>query len=259
MQASGEEVVTGLFEIHVFVLPLDPPPEVVQAFRAACGGHMKALLLNLDYVGKGFVGVLQTSRYVKGDVASARAAAAADAAVLRAAGLEVVRGEVEAGATCEGVARDARGAGRSPPPRRGGPGVARERGGGPATGGGAPRHAADAERSPPDRYFETHVLIDRPAGVIDDADVASLRDIAAGLSRRLATPVPLSYNALKPGQRFLNFRARGVGLDVVADRLRALEAAVANIDGLVVKKVIAGDICFDSNRAVDDGWLEPLP
>lgn len=225
MQASGEEVVTGLFEIHVFVLPLDPPPEVVQAFRAACGGHMKALLLNLDYVGKGFVGVLQTSRYVKGDVASARAAAAADAAVLRAAGLEVIREKVEAVATCEGV----------------------------------PRDAADAERSPPDRYFETHVLIDRPAGVIDDADVASLRDIAADLSRRLATPVPLSYNALKPGQRFLNFRARGVGLDVVADRLRALEAAVANIDGLVVKKVIAEYICFDSNRAVDDGWLEPLP
>ncbi len=225
MQASGEEVVTGLFEIHVFVLPLDPPPEVVQAFRAACGGHMKALLLNLDYVGKGFVGVLQTSRYVKGDVASARAAAAAAA----------------------------------PAPRAPGGGVAGGRAGGAPLWGGVPGDAADAERSPPDRYFETHVLIDRPAGVIDDADVASLRDIAAGLSRRLAAPVPLSYNALKPGQRVLNFRARGVGLGVVADRVRALEAAVANIDGLVVKKVIAEYICFDSNRAVDDGWLEPLP
>lgn len=183
---------------------------------------MKALLLNLDYVGKGFVGVLQSSRYVQGDVTLARAAAAHDADILRAAGFTVLREKVEAVANCTGV----------------------------------PHDDAAAARAPHDRYFEFHILIDRPGRPLDDADVASLRGIAAEFSLRLGTPVPLSYNALKPAQRFLNLRARGVGLDAAQAPVRALEAA-AQAAGLTIKKVIAEYICFDSNLAVDDGWLEP--
>lgn len=219
-----QETVTGAFEIHVFVLPLDPSPAQAEAFRAACGGHMKALLLNLDYVGRGFVGVLQTSRYVQGDVALARAAAAEDAAILRAAGFEVIREKVEALASCDGV----------------------------------PADAAAAVRSPRDRYFEFHVLVDRPGRSIGDADMASLRGVAGQFARELGTPVPLSYNALKPAQRFLNLRARGVGLAEAMAPVRALERTIAGMDGLAVKKVIAEYICFDSNRAVDNGWLEPV-
>lgn len=220
---SSDEVVTGSFEIHVFVAPLDPSPALAEAFTAACGRHMKALLLELDYVGKGFVGVLQSSRYVQGDVAAARAAAAEDAAILRAAGFEVIREKVEAIASCEGV----------------------------------PRSAADATRSPEDRYFEFHVLIERPGQPLADADVASLRGLAGEFSRSLGTPVPLSYNALKPAQRFLNLRARGVGLAEASRPVRELEAAIGRMEGLAVKKVISEYICFDSNRAVDNGWLEP--
>lgn len=225
MSTAPAEVVTGSFELHVFVAPLRPSPAQVEAFAAACAGRMKALLLNLDYVGQGFVGVLQTSRYVQGDVALARAAVAEDAGLLRAAGFEVIREKVEAVSTCAGV----------------------------------PQDAEDALRSPDDRYFETHLLIDRPGRPIDDIDVAALRGIAAEFSRRLGTPVPLSYNALKPAQRFLNLRARGVGLDAATRTVRELEAAIAGTDGLHVKKIICEYICFDSNRAVDNGWLEPLP
>jgi hypothetical protein len=221
---SVDESITGSFEIHVFVAPLDPDVAQAEAFTRACAGHMKALLLNLDYVGKGFVGVLQSSRYVQGDVADARAAAAHDAELLRAAGFEVIREKVEAVATCAGV----------------------------------PQDAADAARSPGDRYFEFHLLVDRPGRPIDDADVASLRGVADEFSRRLGTPVPLSYNALKPAQRFLNLRARGLGLTEALAPVRAMEAAIAAMDGLAVKKVIAEYICFDSNRAVDNGWLEPV-
>jgi hypothetical protein len=70
--------------------------------------------------------------------------------------------------------------------------------------------------------------------------------------------VPLSYNALKPAQRFLNVRARGVGLAEAMAPVDALAAAIAGVEGLVVKKTIAEYICFDSNRAVDNGWLEPV-
>ena len=221
------EHVTGLFELHVFVEPLDPPDDVVERFRAACRSAsppMKALLLELDYVGKGFVGVLQSSRYVEGDVAAARAAIAGDAAHLRAAGFRVIREKIEAMATAAGV----------------------------------PGDAAAAQQSPTDRYFEFHVLIDRASGLTDD-DMRTIRTLGEALAAQLGTPVPLSYNALKPGQRFLNLRARGCGLDRAMRPVDELRAALADRGALEVVKVIAEYICFDTNRAVDNGWLEPLP
>lgn len=224
---TNQEHVTGSFEIHIFVEPLDPPPEAIAAFRVACAAAptpMKALLLHLDYVGQGFVGVLQSSRYVQGDVAAAREAARADAEALRSAGLSVIREKVEAVATDAGV----------------------------------PQNAEDARRSPDDRYFEFHVLIDGKARPLSEDDMRSLRAIAADLAAQLGTPVPLSYNALKPSQRFLNLRARGVGLDQAMIPVRALEQAVTSAGVLEVKKVITEYICFDSNRAVDNGWLEAL-
>ncbi|HEU4406075.1 MAG TPA: hypothetical protein VFS43_12475 [Polyangiaceae bacterium] len=226
--AAPEETVTGTFELHVFVAPLDPPDGAVERFGAACRSApapMKALLLRLDYVDRGFVGVLQSSRYVTGDVASARAAARADAEALRAAGLEVVREKVEAVAQNPGV----------------------------------PQTGAEGRRSPADRYFEFHLLIDGRRGPLSEGDMRELGRLSAEFSRRLGTPVPLSYNALKPAQRFLNLRARGVGLDEAQRAVAELRAAVEAGAELDVKKVIAEYICFDSNRAVDDGWLEPLP
>ena len=226
--SSGKpEVVTGSFEIHIFVEPLDPPPEAVEAFHLACRGApepMKALLLQLDYVGRGFVGVLQSSRYVRGGVAEAREAARVDAARLRAAGFSVIREKVEAVATNEGVPQDAR----------------------------------DATDSPADRYFEFHVLIDGQKGPLSPEDMVALRALAAAFSAKLRSPVPLSYNALKPAQRFLNVRARGVGLDAALGMVHELEQAALALGQVVVKKTIAEYICFDSNRAVDNGWLEPL-
>jgi hypothetical protein len=227
MAPDPAEHVTGSFEIHIFVEPFDPSPAQAEAFGAACRGApapMKALLLRLDYVGRGFVGVLQSSRYVQGDVALAREAARADAEVLRRAGFTVIREKVEAVAQDDGV----------------------------------PQDAADAARSPKDRYFEFHVLIDGLQQPLTPEDMAALRGLAATFSARLQSPVPLSYNALKPSQRFLNLRARGVGLQQAMVPVEALKQAVAELGPIAVKKVIAEYICFDSNRAVDNGWLEPL-
>lgn len=221
--AASDEIVTGVFELHIFVEPLDPPPAAVEAFRQACQSApspMKALLLQLDYVGKGYVGVLQSSRYVEGDVASARDAARVDAEVLRAAGFTVIREKVEALVKNPGVPRD---------------------------------HDA-ATHSPHDRYFEFHLLVDSKTGTVaEDA----LRDLSVRFTNRLGAPVPLSYNAFKPAQRFLNLRARGVGLDAAMRPVDELAAAITAIPDLTVKKVIAEYICFDTNRAVDNGWLEP--
>lgn len=152
-------------------------------------------------------------------------AAAEDARLLADQGFEVVRTKIEAVATNEGV----------------------------------PRSMEDAESSPPDRYFEFHLLVDGKDGPISNEDVASLRAIARDMSARLGQPVPLSYNALKPAQRFLNLRARAMGLDDALVHVRELERQVAETRVLGVVKVISEYICFDDNRALDDGWLEPLP
>ena len=185
---------------------------------------MKGLLLNLDYEGRGFVGVLQSSRYVRGTLEEARIGADEDAKILTEDGFEVVRKKIEAVATSAGV----------------------------------PLTADDAKRSPPYRYFEFHLLIDGKNGPISNANVASLRTIARDMSARLRQPVPLSYNALKPSQRFLNLRARGCGLDDAMVHVRSLEEQVAQTGVLGVVKVISEYICFDDNRALDNGWLEPL-
>lgn len=226
----SDEVVTGTFEIHIFVTPLDPSPEKAQAFTTACRGdgetpRMKGLLLNLDYEGRGFVGVLQSSRYVRGTLEEARLGADEDARILVEKGFEVVRKKIEAVATSDGV----------------------------------PVTANDAKWSPADRYFEFHLLIDGKTGPISNENVASLRTIAREMSARLKQPVPLSYNALKPAQRFLNLRARGCGLDDAMVHVRSLEQQVGQTGVLSVVKVISEYICFDDNRALDNGWLEPLP
>jgi len=144
--------------------------------------------------------------------------------VLSRAGLDVIREKVEALATCAGV----------------------------------PQSAEHALHSPPDRYFEFHVLIDGKDRPLSEADMRALRDVANRHAAQLDTPVPLSYNALKPAQRFLNLRARGVGLAQALQPVQALERELLASGELTVKKVIAEYICFDTNRAVDNGWLEPL-
>lgn len=226
---SSDEGVTGTFEIHIFVLPLNPSLEVAEAFTVACRGsgaapRMKGLLLYLDYEDQGFVGVLQSSRYVTGTLADAERGAEEDATILRNDGFEVVRKKIEALTTNDHV------------PQRTSPACAH-----------------------PDRYFEFHLLIRDPRGPISNEEVASLRRIASDMRRRLKRPVPLSYNALKPGQRFLNLRARDVGLDDALMSVRDLERLVAETGDLEVAKVISEYIVSDDNRALDQGWLEPKP
>jgi hypothetical protein len=225
---SSAEVVTGTFELHVFVEPLNPSPEQAEAFSVACRGAptpMKPLLLNLDYVHQGFVGVLQSSRYVDGDLEAAKRAASGDADVLRRAGFTVIREKIEALATNAGI----------------------------------PHTAQDALRSPADRYFEFHVLIEGREQPLTEADMVALRGLSQSHCAALKAPVPLSYNALKPSQRFLNLRSRGVGLDDALKPVHELERRIAALGPLVVKKVISEYICFDTNRAIDNGWVEPLP
>jgi hypothetical protein len=224
------EPVTGTFEIHIFVNPLNPDAATAERFQKACaeastpGKRVKGLLLYLDFEGQGFVGVLQTSRYVQGTLDDAQTVASEDAAMMRAAGFEVIREKIEAMSICDGV----------------------------------PRTNDEASRAERDRYFEFHILIEPRNWALADEDVARLRWISSELSKRWKRPVPLSYNAFKPGQRFLNARVQGEGLDTAMQTVEAIEWAIRETGTLHVVKVISEYICSDTNRGLDSGWLDPL-
>ena len=222
----------GTFELHVFVDPLDPPTETSDRFIEVCGENsgpnhrIKSLLLNLDYEHVGFVSVMQTSRYCQGDLEDAVRECAKDAEVLRQAGFTVLREKVESMVVNEGV----------------------------------PKSAAEARALPDTFYFEFHILVNRRDDEeLHEADFATLRAIAQDLSPKLGTPIPLSYNAFKPGQRFLNARTYGLGIEESNAKVAVIEDAINATETLRVSKVIREFICSDDNTALDQGWLEPLP
>ena len=140
-------VPTGVFEIHLFVTPLEPSEEVTEKFSRDCAdGKMKGLLLKLDYDGKGFVGVLQSSAYCRG-LAETFDLMAQQKQHLMERGWNVVREKIEATASNDGV----------------------------------PLEDSDAARV--GSFFESHVACGPMRG-IDNDDVAKLRDISSAFSSK---------------------------------------------------------------------------
>lgn len=218
---------TDTFELHVFVGPVEPDEATVARFREACTSAdepMKALLLRLDFAGRGFLGVLQSSRYVRGPLEDAVRAAGRDAAALRAAGLAVVREKIEAVATSPCV----------------------------------PQSAEDPRAREPARYFEVHLLFAPVGEVLTEAHERALEEVSRACALALGRPVPRSYNAFKPSLRFLNLRAYGVGLDGARTDVEYVAARVERTGLWARVKVLEEYVSYDTNRALDQGWLEPL-
>ena len=218
--------VQGPFELHVFVAPLNPSSEECERFASACAeGGIKGLHLFLVF-DQGPIGVLQSSVYVDGGFHDALARCHENAEHLRARGFRVIREKIEAAATNVGV----------------------------------PINAAEARRVPGDLCFEFHVSI---AGPNDEplvhADHTFLERLAKELTTDFGTRVPLSWNAFKAGQRFLNARTYGLGYQ---ESMEFVNTIVGRIEkqGLVARKLIREFVVFDTNKDLDRGWLEdPLP
>jgi hypothetical protein len=123
-----------------------------------------------------------------------------------------------------------------------------------------------------------------------------LREISRVLEKKLDLCVPVSWNSMKESQRFLNTRTYGLGKvhggvharQVMcpsslssrphvlthhapsccvlccarqAESYPLVESVVKALEdeGLQTIKVIREFIVSDSNKALDNGWLEPLP
>lgn len=114
-----------------------------------------------------------------------------------------------------------------------------------------PETDEQAKRLPPGNYFECHVKLVLP----DEAAEGPVRAACE------AHEAHLSANAFKQrpeggAERFVTMRSYGVGRVTADARLLALVKALERT-GFPLVKVVCEYCVFDSNQALDDGWLKP--
>jgi hypothetical protein len=174
------------------------------------------------------LGVMQSSRYVTGTMKDARKVCEEDAELLCANGFEVIRQKIEAVA---GITE------------------------------GVPETKNDSIAHSSDHYFEYHIQVatkNAENAKISPEDDEKLIAIAKQLQNDLRVQVPVSWNAFKEAQRFLNTRTYGLGKQESYEIVDKISKAIEEQTNLTVLKVIREFIASDDNKQLDAGWLEPL-
>jgi len=241
--------VTGISEIHIFLGPLNPDEETVAKYTAAVEEYneqhfgksvknkMKAPYLCLSYREAGEVSVLQSSRYIyASNTDDVIRETYYDGKWFADRGFEVLRHKIECLASASGV----------------------------------PKTDEDAEAWP-DRYFEFHIRVrsteshdevvegapEDDAHAMSPGELEALKTLAADFSTQFGTPVPLSYNRAKAGQRYMNVRFSGCGSDTARARVQEIVDAISqHTPSLVHEKTISEYVWADDNRAMDSGWID---
>lgn len=227
------------FEVHVFLLPLNPDAETVARYQATVaayneehpGAGMKAPFLGLCFretatsVESTTARVMQSARHVH--TASLDEAAkhlARDVQWFADKGFEIVRGKLEC-----------------------------------CAGNLAP--TADSACWTSAGYYEAHVRICSQNGrtePLSESGKANLEALGLRLTKEFGTPVPLSFNLNHDSegeyQRYLNVRAED--LATFEDRVGKLVTAIKEIKDLHVMKAIKELVVADSYRALDSGWID---
>jgi hypothetical protein len=121
------------------------------------------------------------------------------------------------------------------------------------TNAGVPRTDDEARRFPAANYFEFHVKATLPPG----ADLAPLRALCR------AHGAHLSRNALErdeegASRRFVTMRVYGVGRQRAEEHFDALYQALQEA-GYALSNKLREYTIFDSNAAVDAGWIDAPP
>lgn len=281
-----------MYEVHTFLAPLNPADDVralyygaVEAFNEHVAHTypgvwkpMKAPFLGLKFR-DAYVHVMQSARYAPTNdyEAVVRSGYEEDAAVMAAAGFEVLRVKIELSMHGTDVV---------PAPGAAGVGAGVSADAGAAAGGGDESDSDESEEGPErddsdtfgdgDAVPGTHVYSEHHIRVLyADADqsakpsaheLAQLEGIAAQLQAAMHVPVALSFNMKKhesvdttPGRkRFLNTRFRNTGkhaaLQHVSDvRKYAEENGPAWTIGIPIDEWVVHDTMTDMDR----GWIDP--
>lgn len=241
----------ALHEIHLFMLPLWTTDfsmdnehikrykQVVEMYNTTMGTDtsdpyfkpMKDPILALNFVGTGYVTVMQSSLYVlSNDRAEVIEATHQLATMFSLAGLQVIREKIEASAY--GIS-------------------------------GIPQTDDDAVKY--GKYFEFHIRVTRKEAAVTndltDDELKSLEETSKHLSEHFSVPVPLSYNRSKTevagGQRYLNIRIRNKGMKSIGPILKYIKEYIETYTLFKVVKIISEYIWYDNYEKMDDGWINP--
>lgn len=114
-----------------------------------------------------------------------------------------------------------------------------------------PQTDEEAERGPTTSYFEFHMKLALPAAADVGAIARDLEAVGAHLSRN-------AHRGSSDGlvEHFLTVRAHRVGRTTAEERFARVSAAVERA-GYAVRNRIREYTVFDTNVALDRGWIEP--
>lgn len=202
--------IRGDFETHVTVRPAEA--EALAAFAAE--HDVKFLEIELDR-GESAAQPMLTL-HGSGTLLEQLAMVEEWGRRLRAAGIEPVRGKVEATPWAENV----------------------------------PVYDVETRDEPADRYFEHHVKVRLPGGV---ADLAAITELVEPHGARLSRN-PRKRSADGSEVRFVNQRCHRVGRETASERLEQLLAALREA-GHEVVSAEQEYVVHDDNLGLDTGWL----
>lgn len=277
---TGKNGSPAVQEIHIFLAPLNPDPNTIEKYYAACEKFnatilpelkktyerddtklplMKPCLLSLLFrdLSPGAsanatkeIRVMQSARYVwSNSPAFVKTMSKVDADFFEGEGFTCVRQKIEASAY--GI-------------------------------DGIPLTKAEFEQAEWDKekqYFEFHVKVElkpesgakseAPSPDMTPEELSHLQRISLELSNQFKVPVPLSFNNNRDqhrsaqdglgSQRFLNVRFRGVGVKECEPRLEAVKTAVNTQTAFRVIKTISEFVWFDTAPEIDHGWIDFSP
>lgn len=238
-----------IFEIHIFMFPLNPSPEIIKKYleitdfinklRQSEPGFtkIKPCLLALDYRGKGYVNVMQSARYFGTDnIEEAIKETNREADLYQKLFNEafetkelkeqvyVVREKLETLASSEGV----------------------------------PQTDSEALKFP--KYFEFHIRVKRKntenIEPITAEELAELNLLSLKFTELFKTPLPISYNQNNEHQRYLNVRFRNVGSITARERVSEIVSAIEKTNNFAPVKIIAEYVPYDSFTELDRGWID---
>lgn len=234
----------GTFEIHIFMTPLNPNHEIVQKYiqvteqinkeRGSIDPNctlIKPCLLALDFRGKGYVHVMQSSRYCNYsnlDEAISECNKEADLYHKKFqeqdVPITIIREKLEALASSSGV---------------------------PVT---------DEEAKIYPKYFEFHIRLKRKnndtISPVTQEELTELTKISDRFTRVFNTPVPISYNKINEHQRYLNIRFRNVGSQTSRLRVSEIVDEINKAEYFEWVKTISEYVPYDSFTELDRGWID---
>lgn len=228
---KGHGGAKALYEIHIFLAPINPGSKEVEMFEDAVKRYndihykpesnaavptyeMKACHLGLVLRdNKTEVRVLQSAQYFRSEQdtpAAVAAAARRQALWFTSCGFDVLRIKVEASL-----------------------------------------HGQDVpDIDGPEVYYEFHIKTTLCGDA--ESDIAKLVEVSKKLSAQFDRPVPLSINRGKGGQRFLNVRFYNCKKADAVAKVRLIEEALGDL----FLKTISEVGVYDSYPAMDNGWID---